>query len=158
MVLYRQPTAVSKMESFIITFCRWDRPLVSFFIHFIGCKLIYSKLRVTAAAYKVFKIDSQGKGSLLAEITDAPPAYLHTIFVTKRYVGSCRPFFTHERLFFHSSSSSTVLVVWQADYKMGGLSIMINEAISVNTFAPWSEKRKTLFFVIDRQKGGVVGR
>jgi torulene dioxygenase len=50
------------------------------------------------------------------------------------------------------------LIVWQADYKMGGLSIMINEAISVNTFTPWSEKRKTLFFVIDRQKGGVVGR
>jgi torulene dioxygenase len=65
-------------------------------------------------------------------------------------------FFTHERLFIFSSS--TVLVVWQADYKMGGLSIMINEAISVNTFTPWSEKRKTLFFVIDRQKGGVVGR
>jgi hypothetical protein len=89
MVLYRQHTPVSRMESFIITFCHWDRPLVSLH-HWLQADILNAG---DLAAYKVFKIDSEGKGSLLAEITDAPPAYLHTIFVTKRYVGSCRLFF-----------------------------------------------------------------
>jgi hypothetical protein len=83
MVLYRQPTAVSKMENFIIMFCRWDRPLVSLH-HWLQAEILNTG---DLAVYKVFKFDSQGKGSVLAEITDAPPAYLHTVFVTKRYVG-----------------------------------------------------------------------
>lgn len=57
-----------------------------------------------------------------------------------------------------SQSCHAVLVVWQADYKWGGLPVLLNGSISVNTFSDWSEKRKTLFYVIDRVKGGVVGR
>ncbi|KII93508.1 hypothetical protein PLICRDRAFT_35731 [Plicaturopsis crispa FD-325 SS-3] len=87
--------------------------------------------------YSVFKIDPNGKGKVLAEIDDAPAAYLHTVFLTKRFV---------------------VLVIWQCDYKLSGLPILIHGSMSVNTFKPWSEKRKTLFYVIDRYKGGVVAK
>lgn len=107
------------------------------------------------SAYKIFKIDSTGKASILAEISDAPAAYLHTVFLTQRFFG--------EYPCFRSSSQSQfvsylVLAVWQCDYKYGGLPVMINGALSVNTFSPWSPERKTLFFVVDRKKGGVVGR
>ncbi|KAJ7143065.1 carotenoid oxygenase [Mycena crocata] len=84
--------------------------------------------------YKVFKIDKTGNTTVLARITDAPAAYLHTIGATKKFV---------------------VLGIWQSDFKMGGLPILLTGAVSVNTFKPWSTTRPTFFYLIDRKDGTV---
>jgi hypothetical protein len=47
---------------------------------------------MSSTAYKVFKIDGNGKGTILATITDAPAAYIHTTFATERFVGQLLQF------------------------------------------------------------------
>jgi torulene dioxygenase len=70
--------------------------------------------------YKVFEIDATGSGRVLASVTDAPPAYLHSLFSTENYL---------------------ILIVWQADY-------IATEKPTYNildSMKSWDSSRKTLF-------------
>ena len=67
---------------------------------------------------------------MLATISDAPPAYVHTLFSTEHYL---------------------ILVVWQADYAKKATTV-------VGSLGPWNPKRHTLFYVIDKVNGGVVSK
>ncbi|KAL6308117.1 carotenoid oxygenase [Sparassis latifolia] len=95
--------------------------------------------------YKVFRIrpedgkPPQTKGhtvDILAEIRDAPAAYLHSFAMTQKYV---------------------VLCVWQADFSYYGISVGLNRNLA-GSFKKWDPKRDTLFYVIDRNDGGVVAK
>lgn len=88
-------------------------------------------ISVRPPVYRVFGVEQpDGKARILATIDDAPPAYIHSTFNTQDHI---------------------ILVVWQADYGAQGKTIM-------QSIAPWDPERKTLFYVIDRVKGGVVGK
>jgi torulene dioxygenase len=104
--------------------------------------------------YKVFVIDTMGIGHILATITDAPAAYIHTLFSTSNYV---------------------ILIVWQADQgspEKPTFNIL-------DSLKAWDPKRKTLFCrlimiiypayfidcllfissdVIDKVRGGVIAK
>ena len=69
--------------------------------------------------YSVIKIDSNGVGSVLANITDAPLAYIHSMFSTEHYV---------------------ILIVWQAD-----IDISKQQPNLADSFKPWNATRETLF-------------
>jgi len=71
--------------------------------------------------YKVFQVDTTGKGDVLATITDAPAAYLHSVFSTENYV---------------------LLIIWQADYNSTRSKQFENIADSLND---WNPNRKALF-------------
>jgi torulene dioxygenase len=71
---------------------------------------------------------------VLATITDAPPAYIHSVCLTKKYFIFC---------------------VWQADYKLNGAAIPFNRNLT-QSFKAWNPNRKTLWYVVDREKGGVT--
>lgn len=92
--------------------------------------------------YKVFRLRPTRNGEghecdILAEITDAPPAYLHSFAMTQNYV---------------------VLCVWQADFTFFGASIPFNRSIAGSINKKWNSKRDALFYVIDRKAGGVVAK
>lgn len=76
-------------------------------------------MNVTTREYKVFAVNNKGVGRILATITDAPPAYIHSIFSTKNYV---------------------ILVVWQADLDTNKDFFNL-----LDTFLPWDPKREALF-------------
>ncbi|KAF4984588.1 hypothetical protein FZEAL_265 [Fusarium zealandicum] len=81
--------------------------------------------------YRVFGIQQpNGEANIIANITDAPPAYIHALFGTKNHI---------------------VLIVWQADLVQPGRTL-------VDSIGPWNPERKSLFYVIDRVKGGVVAK
>ncbi|MCJ1481701.1 hypothetical protein MMC06_001860 [Schaereria dolodes] len=81
--------------------------------------------------YRVFKIGQpNGDGRILANITDAPPAYIHSLFSTENHL---------------------ILIVWQADYGKKATTI-------TGSLKPWDPARKTLFYVIDKGNGGVVSK
>lgn len=81
--------------------------------------------------YRVFGLSAaDGTAKILANITDAPSAYLHSVFDTENFV---------------------VLFVWQADLIRPGKTIL-------SSLGPWDPNRKTLFYVIDRLEGGVVAK
>jgi torulene dioxygenase len=80
--------------------------------------------------YRVFGIDSDSRSTILANITDAPPAYIHALFGDDKHI---------------------VLIVWQADLVKPARSIL-------GAIGPWNPERKALFYVIDRVKGGVVSK
>lgn len=81
--------------------------------------------------YRVFQIEPlKGQARILANITDAPPAYLHSVFSTPNHI---------------------ILIVWQADLTVRGKTIL-------TSLGPWNPERKSLFYVIDRVKGGVVSK
>lgn len=72
--------------------------------------------------YRVFGVlPPTGETKILANITDAPPAYLHSVFGTEKYI---------------------VLIVWQADLTHQGKTLL-------SSIGPWDPERKTLFYVID---------
>ncbi|KAI1394163.1 carotenoid oxygenase [Hypoxylon trugodes] len=77
--------------------------------------------------YQIFCVDPTGEVNFLAEIKDAPPAYIHTLFSTENYL---------------------ILVVWQADYTKQGYTIL-------SSLGPWNPDRKTLFYVISKADGRV---
>jgi len=79
---------------------------------------------------KDYKVD------ILAEIDDAPPAYLHSFAMTEKYV---------------------ILCVWQAIYEHYGASILVNRNLA-SSLKKWDARQDALFYVVDRQKGGVVGK
>lgn len=81
--------------------------------------------------YQVFAVQAiTGEAKILATINDAPPAYIHSIFSTENYL---------------------ILIIWQADYTKKGATIL-------SSLGPWNPDRKTLFYVIDRKKGGIVSK
>lgn len=81
--------------------------------------------------YRVFGVSPEnGAGTILANITDAPPAYLHSLF---------------------STESHLLLVVWQAD-------IGKKAATLLGSLLPWDLERKTLFYVISKTGGGVISK
>ncbi|KAM6529599.1 hypothetical protein FALCPG4_007729 [Fusarium falciforme] len=81
--------------------------------------------------YRVFGIQPpSGEAKILANITDAPPAYLHSLFGTENHL---------------------ILIVWQADLVKPGRTVM-------ESIGPWNPERKSLFYVIDRVNGGVVAK
>jgi torulene dioxygenase len=83
--------------------------------------------------YKVFGIEN-GDGRVLANITDAPPAYIHSLFSTEHYV---------------------ILVVWQCDL---GEPVVANSTNFIDRFQPWDPSRDALFYVISKTEGGVVAK
>lgn len=102
--------------------------------------------------YKVFRISNKGVVNILARITDAPAAYIHSVFDTENYI---------------------ILIVWQAD-------IGTPAAPTYNlldTLKPWDSHRETIYCmsplspfpspiksltreldVVDKAKGGVVAK
>lgn len=82
-------------------------------------------------AYRVFGIQPpNGEAKILANITDAPPAYVHSLFGTQNHL---------------------ILIVWQADFVKPGKTLM-------ESIGSWDPERKSLFYVIDRVNGGVVAK
>ncbi|KAK0525881.1 hypothetical protein OC842_005371 [Tilletia horrida] len=73
--------------------------------------------------------------TVLATLTDLPPAYLHSLAGTDKYL---------------------ILSVWECDYGMNGLSILAANNL-VGGLKPWTG-RDTVHVVIDRLQGGVVAR
>lgn len=81
--------------------------------------------------YRVFAIlPPEGEARILANITDAPPAYIHSMFGTEKHI---------------------ILVVWQADLVQPGKTIL-------SSIGAWDPNRKALFYVIDRFNGGLVSK
>ncbi|KAL0576582.1 hypothetical protein V5O48_005414 [Marasmius crinis-equi] len=90
------------------------------------------------STYKVFKIKgSSGEIDVLAEIKDAPPAYIHSLAMTSKYV---------------------ILIVWQAHVAGAGLPILYHKNLAQAIEKKWNPSLDTIFYVVDRQKGGVVAR
>lgn len=87
--------------------------------------------------YRIFKVSkASGKTEILATITDAPGAYIHSFFLTPRYV---------------------VLCVWGSYYAHGGLKMLYHKNI-IDAIEPFDPKRKNKWYVIDRTdaRRGVV--
>ncbi|KAF4963995.1 hypothetical protein FSARC_8045 [Fusarium sarcochroum] len=81
--------------------------------------------------YRVFSIQPpSSKASIIANITDAPPAYIHSLFGTQNHI---------------------ILIVWQADLVKPGKTV-------VDSIGPWNPHRKSLFYVIDPTNGGIVSK
>ncbi|KAI3611323.1 carotenoid cleavage dioxygenase 1 [Moniliophthora roreri] len=87
--------------------------------------------------YKVFKIKGNGQVDILAEVKDAPASYLHSFAMTSKYV---------------------ILVIWQAHYGLGGLSILAKNNLAQAIEKKWNLNDPSLFYVIDRKKGGIVAK
>lgn len=86
--------------------------------------------------YKLFALGTDKNARVLANITDAPPAYIHSICATENYV---------------------LFTAWQADFSFYGLATLWNRNI-LDGLAPWDTQRSTLHYVIDRHTGEVAGR
>ena len=89
--------------------------------------------------YVLFKLnpptqDQPAGHKILAKITDAPAAYIHSVCLTKKYFVFC---------------------VWQADYHMNGASLLYNRNLT-QSFKAWDPNRKALWYIVDREEGGVV--
>jgi torulene dioxygenase len=86
-------------------------------------------LEAEPPTYRVFGIfPPEGETRILANITDAPPAYIHAVFGSEKHI---------------------VLIIWQADLKKQALNI-------VDSIGDWDPNRKALFYVIDRFDGGLL--
>ncbi|KIJ61011.1 hypothetical protein HYDPIDRAFT_97571 [Hydnomerulius pinastri MD-312] len=88
--------------------------------------------------YRVFRVSAAtGKTEILATITDAPGAYLHSSLITENYF---------------------ILCVWGAQYAWGGAKIVIEKNL-LDAIAPFDPSKKALWYVIDRKHGkGVVAK
>ncbi|KAF9218613.1 hypothetical protein BS17DRAFT_720135 [Gyrodon lividus] len=88
--------------------------------------------------YRVFRVSAAtGKTDIVATITDAPGAYLHSILLTRNYV---------------------ILCVWNARYAWGGLKLLWERNI-LDSIASFDPKSKALWYVIDRiHDKGVVAK
>ncbi|EKM75160.1 hypothetical protein AGABI1DRAFT_80273 [Agaricus bisporus var. burnettii JB137-S8] len=100
------------------------------------------KFGSTSSSYKVFRATpsrnpgEKAKVDILADITDAPMAYIHSFAMTKKYV---------------------VLSVWQSDYGQNGLAVFKNKN-ALSSIQKWNPNRDALFYVISRERGGVVAK
>jgi len=89
--------------------------------------------------YTLFKltpptIDEPAGHKVLATITDAPGAYIHSVCLTKKYFVFC---------------------VWQADFSYNGISVMYYKN-EIQAFKSWDPDRDALWYIVDREKGGIV--
>ncbi|CAG7565933.1 unnamed protein product [Fusarium equiseti] len=81
--------------------------------------------------YRVFGIyPPEGETKVIANINDAPPAYIHSLFHTEKHI---------------------ISVVWQADFVKRATNI-------VESIGAWDPDSKTLFYIVDPAKGGVVAK
>ncbi|MCJ1352939.1 MAG: hypothetical protein MMC33_002923 [Icmadophila ericetorum] len=79
--------------------------------------------------YRIFCASaSTGKTSILATITDAPPAYLHSLFITE---------------------TTVILCVWGSHFSYKGLSILYNKNV-IDSLSPTDPSSPCLWYVIDR--------
>ncbi|ORY02234.1 carotenoid oxygenase [Basidiobolus meristosporus CBS 931.73] len=87
------------------------------------------------ATYHLFSIkpaadvDSEPEVTVFASL-NAPPAYIHSFFVTKNYV---------------------ILAIWPCYYSMNGLNILLKRNV-VASFNHWDPNSKTHIYVVDRNK------
>ncbi|KAF9270537.1 carotenoid oxygenase [Marasmius fiardii PR-910] len=87
--------------------------------------------------YKIFKIKGDsGDIEILTEIKDAPPSYIHSFAITSKYV---------------------VLIIWQAHISGYGLPILYHKNVA-QAIAKWNPDLDSVFYVIDKKKGGVVAK
>lgn len=86
--------------------------------------------------YRVFKTcKATGETEVLGTITDAPPAYIHSFFMTENFV---------------------VLCVYSAHFGMGGIKILYNKNM-LDALDDVSADRRASWYVVDRRHGrGVV--
>ncbi|KAF3929541.1 hypothetical protein ABW19_dt0204624 [Dactylella cylindrospora] len=86
--------------------------------------------------YKIFKINPEGEVSIIARLTNVSPAYIHSFFLTRKYV---------------------VLCVYSSKLSWGGAKVVYTRNI-VDAIAPFDPKNKAKFYVIDRsgEKGLVA--
>ena len=89
--------------------------------------------------YVLFKLtpptkDEPAGHQILVSITDAPAAYVHSVCLTKKYF---------------------IFGVWQADYYMKGATILYHKNIT-QAFKSWDPNRKALWYIVDREQGGIV--
>ncbi|OAX85540.1 hypothetical protein ACJ72_00078 [Emergomyces africanus] len=86
--------------------------------------------------YRIFHVSAAtGKTSILATITNARAAYLHSFFLTENYV---------------------ILCVWNSFYTAGGLAILWHKNI-IDAIADYDPSKPAIWYVIDRRtvdKGG----
>ena len=88
-------------------------------------------LETQPPVYRVFGVSPEnGAGTILANITDAPPAYLHSLFGTEEHL---------------------ILVIWQADIGKKANTLL-------GSLLPWDPERKTLFYVISKTGEGVISK
>lgn len=81
------------------------------------------------AIYRIFHVSaSTQKTTILATITDCPPAYVHSLFLTEKHV---------------------ILCVWGSHFTLGGLSILYNRNV-IDSIAPLDPAKPCLWYVIDR--------
>ncbi|KAI5805593.1 carotenoid oxygenase [Peziza echinospora] len=86
--------------------------------------------------YRVFQVSkATGKTRILATIDDATPAYLHSFFLTKRFV---------------------VLCIWNSGFMYNGMGIMWHRNI-LDSLDDWDASKRTKFYVIDRREDGPGG-
>ncbi|KAI9789574.1 MAG: hypothetical protein M1816_005981 [Peltula sp. TS41687] len=87
------------------------------------------------STYRIFRVSaSTGETEILAKITDAPGAYLHSFFLTPNHV---------------------VLCIWAGHYAYSGLKLLWEKNI-LDAMAPLDPSNPARWYVIDRQGKGVV--
>ncbi|KAI9675733.1 MAG: hypothetical protein M1817_001100 [Caeruleum heppii] len=86
--------------------------------------------------YRVFRVSaSTGETDILATITTAPAAYIHSSFLTENFV---------------------ILCIFGSHFSYGGLSILHHRNV-LDSISPFDEEKPTLWYVVDRHHGrGVV--
>lgn len=111
-------------HSMYMSFCNTSKTVTNTsFLIFSGIEgqLYNYILNSTSAEYLIIQIDATGKGGVLATITDAPAAYIHSVFSTEHYV---------------------ILIVWQCDLGKRTPKPTYN---TVGTIKEWDPSRKALF-------------
>lgn len=88
--------------------------------------------------YRIFRVSAAtGKTDILATITDAPAAYLHSSLITENYF---------------------ILCVWGGHYSWGGAKILWEKNM-LDAIAPFDSSKKALWYVVDRKHGkGVIAK
>lgn len=88
--------------------------------------------------YRVFRVSAAtGQTEILATISDAPPAYLHSSLLTENYF---------------------ILCIWNSHFARGGMKILWERNI-LDAISHFDPTKKALWYVIDRKHGkGVVAK
>ncbi|KAK6539888.1 hypothetical protein TWF694_008725 [Orbilia ellipsospora] len=88
------------------------------------------------AVYKIFKITPDGTCTIIASFGGANPSYIHSFFLSKKYV---------------------ILCVYSSKYSWGGAKILYTRNVA-DAIAPFDPSNKAKFFVVDRtgEKGLVA--
>lgn len=81
------------------------------------------------STYRIFCVSaSTGNTTILATITDAPPAYIHSLFITE---------------------TTVILCIWGSRFSYNGLSVLYNRNV-VDSLSPTDPSKPCLWYVIDR--------